>query len=187
MTDLWADHARQGVRALLRYLDQDPDAPGLADTPARVLRAYRELCQGYQVDPAALLAVSFPEDTDGLVVVRGVEFTSLCEHHLLPFMGTATVGYLPGPGRGVVGLSKLARLVDCYAQRLQVQERLTRQVVDALVEHLEPVGAGCVVHATHLCMSCRGVRKREAEMVTSALAGVLREEPDARAEFLALA
>lgn len=175
------------VRTILDSVGEDPDRDGLRATPGRVARAFAELTQGYAMDPAAILATTFDEKFDEMVVLRGVRFTSLCEHHLLPFTGTATVGYIPSPGGGVVGLSKLARLVECYARRLQVQERMTEQIGDALAEHLSPQGAGVVLRAHHSCMGIRGVRQTEAEMVTSALAGVLRDDPAARAEFLALA
>lgn len=179
--------AEEAVRVLLVELGEDADRPGLLDTPARVVRALREMTDGYGIDPAELLAVQFPDDYDEMVVVRGVEFHSLCEHHLLGFSGTATVAYIPTPGRGVVGLSKLARLVECFARRLQVQERMTMQIADAIDEHLAPVGVGVVVRARHSCMGCRGVRKPGAEMVTSALRGAMRDEPHTRAEFLSLA
>lgn len=174
------------VVRLLEHVGEDPTRPGLADTPDRVLRALAEMTSGYQLDPAEILARQFPDDYDEMVIVRGVTFTSLCEHHMLAFTGTATVGYIPAPGLGVVGLSKLARLVDCFARRLQVQERLTMQVADAIEEHLHPVGVGVVIRAEHSCMGCRGVRKPGAEMVTSAMRGALRTKPEARAEFLAL-
>lgn len=175
------------VVRLLSYVGEDPTRPGLVDTPARVLRSWAELTAGYHDDPAAILARRFPDSYDEMVIVRGVDFTSLCEHHVLAFTGTATVGYLPAPDQGVVGLSKLARLVDCFARRLQVQERLTMQIADAIEQHLAPLGVGVVVAATHSCMACRGVRKPGAEMVTSAMRGALRDHPEARAEFLTLA
>lgn len=173
------------VVRLLSYLGDDPTREGLRDTPARVCRALGEMTQGYSTDVAELLACTFDVPHDSMVLVRGIEFVSLCEHHVLPFTGTATVGYLPGDR--VVGLSKLARLVDAFAQRLQVQERMTDQIADAIVEHLHPGGVGVVVTGVHGCMTCRGVRKPGASMVTSALRGAFREDPTARAEFLALA
>jgi GTP cyclohydrolase I len=157
---------------------------GLRDTPRRVLEAFKELTAGYHVDPAALLKAQFERDGyDQVVTVRGIDFTSLCEHHLLPFTGTAAVGYLPA--ERVVGLSKLARLVQAYASRLQLQERLTQQIATALQEHLQPQGVAVVLRARHACMGCRGIRKPGAEMVTSALLGVFRTENAARAEVLA--
>lgn len=179
--------AENAVRVLLGDIGEDVDRPGLRDTPARYVRALHELTAGYETDIAELLGVTFPDDYDELVVVRGVEFTSLCEHHLLAFTGTATVGYIPTPGLGVVGLSKLARLVDAFARRLQVQERMTQQIAEAIDKHLSPVGVGVVVRARHSCMGCRGVRKPTAEMVTSSMLGAMRDEPQTRAEFLSLA
>lgn len=175
------------VVRLLEFVGEDASRPGLVDTPARVLASLSEMTSGYGLDPVEVLSRQFPDAYDEMVVVRGVDFTSLCEHHVLAFTGTASVGYVPREGKGVVGLSKLARLVDVFARRLQVQERLTMQVADAIEEHLDPLGVGVVIAARHSCMGCRGVRKPAAEMVTSALRGVLRTKPEARAEFLALA
>lgn len=173
------------VTRLLEYVGEDPTRAGLVDTPARVVRALGEMTAGYREDPASVLAARFPDRCDEMVVVSDITFTSLCEHHVLPFTGTATVGYVPH-GQ-VVGLSKLARLVDVFARRLQVQERMTEQIADAIDEHVEPLGVGVVVRAQHSCMGCRGVRKPGATMTTSALRGVLRDKPEARAEFLTLA
>lgn len=172
-----------GVRSLLAICGADPDDPSVRDTPKRVLKAMREMTAGRHDDPAAILSTTFDRHAyDQMVVLRGVEFVSLCEHHMLPFTGSAVVAYVPGDR--VVGLSKLARLVDCYARRLQIQERMTQQIADALTEHLKPRGAGVVLAASHSCMCSRGVRKSGAEMVTSCLTGVLREKPEARAELL---
>lgn len=179
--------AEQAVETLLRHLGENPDRPGLADTPRRVISALMEMTAGYLMTPADVLSVTFPDDYDEMVVVRNVRFHSLCEHHLLGFDGFATVGYVPTPGRGVVGLSKLARLVDLFARRLQVQERLTMSIAEAIQDHLQPQGVGVVITARHSCMGCRGIQKPEAEMVTSSLRGVMRTIPEARAEFLALA
>jgi len=173
------------VRTLLAEIGEDPTREGLAGTPERVRRMYDELTAGYHVDPDALLnGACFNVDYDEMVVVRDIEFFSLCEHHLLPFIGKAHVGYLPR-GR-VVGLSKIPRIVDMYAQRLQVQERLTVQVADFLMERLEPKGVACVVEATHLCTMMRGVKKQEATMVTSAMTGTFRRDARTRAEFMGL-
>jgi len=173
------------VRTLLTEIGEDPGREGLAGTPERVRRMYDELTAGYHVDPDALLnGACFNVDYDEMVVVRDIEFFSLCEHHLLPFIGKAHVGYLPR-GR-VVGLSKIPRIVDMYAQRLQVQERLTVQVADFLMERLEPKGVACVVEATHLCTMMRGVKKQEATMVTSAMTGTFRRDARTRAEFMGL-
>lgn len=177
--------AGRAVRALLRYVGEDPDRDGLVGTPDRVVRAFAEMTSGYDADVDDILSVQFDLHCDELIAVTGVRFTSLCEHHLLPFVGTATVGYIPNNGR-VVGLSKLARLVEAYARRLQVQERLTQQIASAMEVHLAPLGAGVVIRAHHSCMGCRGVRQPDAVMVTSSMLGVLRDRPEARAEFLSL-
>ena len=173
------------VRTLLAEIGEDPSREGLAGTPERVRRMYDELTAGYHVDPDALLnGACFNVDYDEMVVVRDIEFFSLCEHHLLPFIGRAHVGYLPR-GR-VVGLSKIPRIVDMYAKRLQLQERLTVQVADFLMERLEPKGVACVVEATHLCTMMRGVKKQEATMVTSSMTGTFRRDARTRAEFMGL-
>lgn len=175
------------VVRLLELVGEDPNRPGLVDTPGRVVRALAEMTEGYRMDPAVILERVFDEpSSDEMVVVDGIDFTSLCEHHLLPFAGTAVVGYVPQGGK-VVGLSKIPRLVECFARRLQVQERLTRQIADAMDTHLAPAGVGVVLRAKHSCMGCRGVRKPAASMVTSATLGLFRDDPRARAEFLALA
>ena len=173
----------EAVRTLLVELGEDPDRGGLAGTPDRVRRMYTELTEGYHTDPDALLnSATFEVDYDEMVVVRDIEFFSLCEHHLLPFFGKAHVGYLPR-GR-IIGLSKIPRVVDMYAHRLQVQERLTQQVASFLMEKLNPKGVACVVEATHLCTVMRGVRKQEATMVTSSMLGTFRADARTRSEFL---
>jgi GTP cyclohydrolase I len=178
------DHElERAVRTLLTEIGEDPRREGLAGTPQRVRRMYAELTAGYHADPDALLnGASFDVDYDEMVVVRDIEFYSLCEHHLLPFYGRAHVGYLPR-GR-VIGLSKIPRIVDMYAHRLQVQERLTQQVAGLLMDRLEPKGVGCVIEATHLCTMMRGVRKQQATMVTSAMLGTFRRDGRTRSEFL---
>lgn len=173
------------VVRLLEFVGEDPTREGLLDTPARVLRSFRELTSGYTVTADEALATVFAEKHDEMVVLDGIRFTSLCEHHLLPFVGTAVVGYVPD-GR-IVGLSKLARLVEMHARRLQVQERMTEDVARDLMDVLRPRGAGVVVRAHHACMGCRGVRQPDAQMTTSALLGVMRTDAEARAEFLAFA
>jgi GTP cyclohydrolase I len=184
MTDADAS-LEEAVRTLLAEIGEDPSREGLAGTPHRVRRMYDELTAGYHVDPDALInGACFSVDYDEMVVVRDIEFFSLCEHHLLPFIGRAHVGYLPR-GR-VIGLSKIPRIVDMYAQRLQVQERLTVQVAGFLMEQLDPKGVGCVIEATHLCTMMRGVRKQEATMVTSSMVGTFRRDARTRAEFMGL-
>lgn len=179
--------AREGITALLELLGEDPTRAGLIDTPHRVVKAYLELCDK-PGDPATLLARTFDDtdyDSDEMIAVGPIDFTSLCEHHLMPFPGKAWVAYIPNGSR-VVGLSKLPRLVEHYARRPQVQERLTSQIADALEEHLAPKGVGVILSAAHGCMGHRGVRKPGAQMHTSALRGVFRSNDAARAEFLAL-
>jgi GTP cyclohydrolase I len=173
----------EAIRTLLAELGEDPTRAGLVDTPDRVRRMYAELTDGYRTDPDALLNdASFAVEYDEMVVVRDIEFYSLCEHHLLPFFGRAHVGYLP---RGqVIGLSKIPRVVGMYAHRLQVQERMTQQIAGFLMERLDPKGVGCVIEATHLCTVMRGVKKHGATMVTSSMLGTFRRDGRTRSEFL---
>jgi len=175
--------AEEAVATILRFIGEDTGRDGLIDTPARVVRAWREMTSGYGEDPAEILSRTFEESSDEMIVLRGISFYSVCEHHLLPFYGTAAVGYLPGR---VVGISKLARLVNCFARRLQIQERMTRQIAASIEEHLQARGVGVVLRAHHLCMGCRGVRQEETEMVTSSMLGTLRSNPTSRAEFFRL-
>ncbi|MFC7614133.1 GTP cyclohydrolase I FolE [Actinokineospora soli] len=181
-TTVDVDAARRAVTDLLAALGRDPASPHLADTPTRVARAYAEL-----LTPREFNLTTFPNDEgyDELVLARDIPVQSLCEHHLLPFHGVAHVGYLPG--ERILGLSKLARVVELFARDLQVQERLTKQVADWLQDHLAPKGVGVVIEAEHLCMSLRGVRAAGARTVTSTLQGALREDPRSRQEFFALA
>ena len=174
----------RGVRAMLTLAGENPDREGLSETPARVLKAWYEQTAGRGQDVSALFKTFQDGTCTGMVMVPSVSFSSLCEHHLMPFMGVAHVAYIPD-GR-IVGLSKLARLVKALARRPQVQERLTVQVVTAITEHLKPKGAACVVRANHTCMSCRGVEEPRAEMVTSELQGCFLHEPECRAEFMSL-
>lgn len=175
--------AEQAVETLLRLVGEDPDRDGLRDTPARVVKALREMTGGYDESPEEILSTTFAEHSDELIILRGIDFHSICEHHLLPFQGVAHVGYLPGK---VVGISKLARLVHCFARRLQIQERMTQQIAHAVETHLEARGAGVVVAAHHLCMGCRGVRLPATQLVTSAMLGTLRNHAETRSEFLRL-
>ncbi len=173
----------EAVRTILRWVGQDPTSAGLVDTPDRVARAFTEMTAGYKMDPAKILSKTFEEQCDEIVILKGIAFHSTCEHHLLPFVGEAAIAYIPGK---VVGLSKLARLVDCFAQRLQMQERMTRQIAMALQEHLEAKGVGVIVEASHSCMGCRGVKKPDARMITSVCLGLFREDPKARSELMSL-
>jgi GTP cyclohydrolase I len=181
------DQARveAAVRELLAAIGDDPDRDGLRDTPTRVARAYTEIFRGLHQDPADVLTTTFDLGHDEMVVVKDIEVYSTCEHHLVPFHGVAHVGYVPSREGRITGLSKLARLVDVYARRPQVQERLTTQVADALVTHLKPRGVIVVVDCEHLCMTMRGVRKPGARTVTSAVRGQLRD-PTTRAEAMGL-
>jgi GTP cyclohydrolase I len=178
--------AEAAVRELLIAVGEDPDRPGLQDTPARVARAYAETFGGLQEDPLEVLATTFEEDHDELVLLRDIPMYSTCEHHLVPFHGSAHVGYIPGEDGRVTGLSKLARLVDLYARRPQVQERMTRQIADAMMEGLKPRGVLVVVEAEHLCMAMRGIRKPGSRTVTSAVRGIFRENAATRAEAMSL-
>lgn len=179
-------NAEDAVVRLLQMIGENPLREGLRATPSRVVRALVEMTRGYSTDIPALTRVFAEDRVDEMVVLRSVGFVSLCEHHLLPFEGRATIGYVPSEGR-IIGVSKLARIFEAYASRLQVQERLTFEVADALQRSdLKPLGTGVVVVAEHACMRCRGVRKEGSQMVTSAMLGALRE-PAARAEFMALA
>lgn len=173
------------VREILLAIGENPDRDGLRDTPARVARSYEEIFSGLSQDPQELLATQFEIDHDEMVLVRDIELYSTCEHHLVPFHGVAHIGYIPSTRGRVTGLSKLARLVDVYARRPQVQERLTTQVADALVEHLDARGVIVVVECEHLCMSMRGVRKPGARTITSAVRGILHR-PETRAEAMSL-
>jgi len=174
------------VRELLFAIGEDPDREGLKRTPARVARAYSEVFAGLFVDPDSVLEATFDEDHDELVLVKDIPLYSICEHHLLPWHGTAAIGYIPGPDGRITGLSKLARLVDLYARRPQVQERLTSQVADALCKGLQPQGVIVVIQAEHLCMAMRGIRKPGSLTVTSAVRGIFQSDPRTRAEALSM-
>ncbi|MBM9466312.1 GTP cyclohydrolase I FolE [Nakamurella sp. YIM 132084] len=178
--------AEAAVRELLLAVGEDPDREGLLATPGRVARAYLEQFAGLYTDPDQVLDTSFDEHHAELILVRDIEMFSTCEHHLVPFFGKAHVGYIPGPDGRVTGLSKLARLVDGYARRPQVQERLTTQVAEAVVRRLQPAGVIVVIEAEHLCMAMRGVRKPGATTVTSAVRGVFQSQARTRAEAMSL-
>ncbi|MGD9987887.1 GTP cyclohydrolase I FolE [Pseudonocardia sp.] len=178
--------AEAAVRELLVAVGEDPDREGLRETPARVARAYAELFAGLYTDPDAVLDKTFDEDHQELILVRDIPLFSTCEHHLVPFHGIAHVGYIPNVTGRVTGLSKIARVVDNYARRPQVQERLTGQVADALVRKLEPRGVIVVMDAEHLCMAMRGVRKPGARTTTSAVRGIFATSSTSRAEALSL-
>ncbi len=180
------DEAEEAVRTLLRWAGEDPVREGLLDTPARVTRAYEEYYKGYAIDPVALLKRTF-EETDGydeIVLLRDIRFESCCEHHMAPIIGRAHVAYLPH--HRVVGISKLARVVDAYARRLQIQEKMTAQIANTIAEVLQPLGVAVVIEATHQCMTTRGVHKPGTSLITSRMLGAFRTNPATRAEFLAM-
>jgi GTP cyclohydrolase I len=175
----------QGVQLILEGMGEDTRREGLLETPSRVARLYQELLYGTHVDPASEITCTFNEGTDELILVRDITFASICEHHLVPFIGIAHVGYIPDGGR-ITGLSKLARVVELASRRLQVQERMTAQIAEALMSELKPTGVVVVLEAEHFCMSIRGVRKPGAMTVTSALRGVFKENKATRAEVMSL-
>jgi GTP cyclohydrolase I len=178
--------AEAAIRELLYAIGEDPDRHGLRDTPARVARTYREMFAGLYTDPDSMLNTTFDEQHDELVLIKEIPLYSICEHHLVSFHGVAHVGYIPGGDGRVTGLSKIARLVDLYARRPQVQERLTGQIADALMRKLDPRGAIVVIEAEHLCISMRGVRKPGAVTTTSAVRGQFKSDSASRAEALEL-
>jgi GTP cyclohydrolase IA len=174
----------KAVAEILLAIGEDPEREGLRDTPARVAKMYAELLSGMREDPEVHLKSVFAENYDEIVLLRDIPFYSVCEHHMLPFIGSAHVAYLP-TGR-VLGVSKLARIVDCFAKRLQCQERLTGQIADLIMTRLEPLGVAVVLEASHSCMTIRGIKKPGSTMVTSALRGIFRKDPRSRLEILSL-
>lgn len=174
----------QSVRLLLRLMGEDPNREGLKRTPLRVKKSLQFLTSGYKVDPAKILNRAFNVKQDEMVLVKNIDFFSLCEHHMLPFFGKCHVAYMPD--KKILGLSKIPRLVDAYSRRLQVQERLTTQIAEAINTHLHPLGVACVMEATHLCMMMRGVQKQNASAVTSSMLGIFRSDNKTRSEFLTL-
>jgi GTP cyclohydrolase IA len=184
--DFDQERAERAVRELLIAVGEDPDREGLRDTPARVARAYKELLSGMRMSAEDVLTTTFDLGHDEMILVKDIELWSMCEHHLVPFTGKAHIGYIPNENGRITGLSKLARLVDLYAKRPQVQERLTTQVADAMMSILEARGAIVVIEAEHLCMSMRGIRKPGARTVTSAVRGMFQYQPSTRAEAMSL-
>ncbi len=173
------------VRDMIEEIGDDPEREGLIETPRRVAKAYQELFAGYEQDPEEILAKVFQDGAcEELVILKNIELSSMCEHHCLPFSGHISIGYIPNGV--VVGISKLARLVEVFARRLQIQEKLTSQIADTLVKALNPHGVMVVCEAQHLCMTARGVKKQNSVMVTSAVRGIFKDDPRARAEFLSL-
>ncbi len=186
MSEVDVDRAEAAVRELLLAIGENPDREGLRATPRRVARAYQEIFAGLHVDPDEVLQTTFDEHHDELVLVKDIPLYSTCEHHLVTWHGSAAVGYIPGDDGRITGLSKLARVVDLYAKRPQVQERLTSQVADAVMRRLQPRGVIVVVEAEHLCMAMRGVRKPGARTMTSAVRGIFKSDPRTRAEAMSL-
>ncbi len=180
------DAAEEAVRTLIRWAGDDPAREGLLDTPGRMVRAFEEYFEGYRLDPHEILRRTFEETNgyDEMVVLRDIEFLSHCEHHIAPIVGRAHIGYLPN--QRVVGISKLARVVDVYARRLQIQEKLTTEIADAIERVMQPRGVGVVIEAVHHCMTTRGVRKEGVRMVTSRMLGTFRSDPKTRREFLSM-
>ena len=176
------------IRTVIKVIGDDPNRPGVLKTPERVLKSWETIFGGYGEDPAKILSSQFMEDVpeDGLIYLRDIEFFSTCEHHILPFYGSAHVGYIPKPGGKVAGISKLARIVDCFARRLQIQERIAQQVTRAIGENLDCLGAICIIEARHLCIACRGVGKQHSVMGCSSITGIFRTDPAAKAEAIAL-
>ena len=185
MKDIERHEAEDAVRKLLQYLEVDAKREGLEETPKRVIDSFDEIFAGYKQKPSEVLASTFnAEGYDGIVLLRDIEFYSTCEHHLQPFRGRAHVAYIPTDK--IVGISKLARIVELHARRLQNQERITKSVVDDIVDNLSPLGAGVIIEAKHGCMQCRGVSKQNAIMTTSAMRGVFFDKAEARAELMQL-
>ena len=180
------EQAEQAVRTLIEWAGDNPDREGLVETPKRVAKAYEQFFEGYELDPEEILTKTFEEveGYDEMVIVKDIRLESHCEHHMVPFVGTAHVGYLPK--NKVVGLSKLARLVEVFAKRLQIQEKLTAQIANAVDEVLQPKGVGVIIEASHLCVATRGIRKPESRMVTSRMLGSFRTDEGTRKEFLDL-
>lgn len=172
------------IEEILKQIGENPQREGLMDTPKRFEKAFKFLCAGYKENPEQILSKKFHEKYDEIVLLKDIELYSTCEHHLLPFFGKCHIAYIPN-GQ-VVGISKLARLMECYARRLQIQERLCNEIVDAIQKELKPVGAACIIEAQHFCMTSRGIQKQNSKMVTSALRGVFKEKGETRAELMRL-
>jgi GTP cyclohydrolase I len=181
-----SDEIQKAITSIIKAIGEDPGREGVRDTPRRVADMYDELFMGLTLDPKEELSVEFEEGHREMVILRDIPFYSMCEHHLLPFYGVAHVGYIPNADGRVVGASKLARVVEIFARRLQIQERMTSQIADAIVEGIKPDGVGVVIQAEHLCMVMRGIKKPGSTIETSALRGTFQIKPETRAEFIAL-
>jgi len=179
------DKIEQYVKVILKIIGEDPHREGLQKTPERVAKAYEYLFQGYNSDPEKLVTTFEGENYDEMIIARDIEFYSMCEHHILPFFGTVTIGYIPNDK--IIGVSKMPRLVEVFSRRLQNQERMTDQIADAMLKYLNPKGVGVVATAKHLCMMSRGIEKQNASVMTSSLRGIFKTKQDTRNEFLSLA
>ena len=177
---------QEAVLTIIKAIGDDPNRQGLVDTPQRLAEMYGELLSGVNMDAREVLATGFSAGHHEMVIVRDIPFYSMCEHHFLPFYGTVDIGYIPNANGWVVGVSKLARVVDIFSRRLQLQERMTKQIADVIVESLRPDGVAVVIQAEHLCMTMRGIKKPGSNIVTSANRGIFRQKPATRAEFLSL-
>ncbi len=184
MPEAFDKNPKKLIHEILRFIGENPEREGLKHTPKRVIQSYKKLFSGYGKDPKELLTVFDFEDYDEMIVVRNIEFYSMCEHHMLPFFGQAHIGYIPS--KKIIGISKLPRLVEIYARRLQNQERLTSQIAKSLKELLAPKGVGVVLEARHFCMMCRGVEKQNSMVLTSSLLGLFKDTMNTRSEFLKL-
>jgi GTP cyclohydrolase IA len=171
------------IKSILKYIGDDPRRDGLFETPTRVVKSWEEIYAGYKQYPEDVIT-TFEDDCDEVVIVKDIEFSSMCEHHMLPFIGKAHIGYIPD-GK-VLGLSKMPRILDIYAKRLQIQERICQQVTKALDKYVKPIGSACVIEAVHMCMSCRGVKKQHSKAITSSLTGAFKTDPAARQEFMGM-
>lgn len=178
------EHIKNNLVEQLKYIGEDPTREGLLDTPRRVVKSWNEIFAGYQKSPADILTVFDAAGYDQIVLLKDIEFYSMCEHHMLPFYGKAHVAYIPN--KKVIGISKLARLVEIYAKRLQIQERMGDQITGALMEYLQPQGAACIIEASHMCMRMRGVAKQNSSMITSSMRGVFRDNPSTKEELMLL-
>ena len=174
------------IEEIITYIGDNPSREGLIDTPKRVIKSWDELYKGYNQKPEEVLTTFSADGADQIILLKDIEIYSMCEHHMLPFFGKAHIAYLPDPNGKIVGISKLARLLDIYARRLQIQERIGQQVTSALMELLKPQGAACIIEATHMCMRMRGVSKQNSVMVTSSMEGIFRTNPEVKQELIQL-
>jgi len=184
MSKISKEKAVEAVRTLIEYLGDDPNRPGVIESPERIIKSFEEIYRGYQLEPKEILKKNFDSDTKNLIVVSGIELYSTCEHHMLPFVGKCHIGYLPD--KKIVGVSKLSRLMDVFARRLQIQERLTNQIANSLMEEIKPLGVAVMIEAQHLCMASRGVNKQATKMTTTAMLGQFENNFELKNEFYRL-